>query len=68
MAKVYDYTRFKILREIRDLENFVRQKYDEAKTTEFMWFDHYSVTHARSRVDQLRKELEALNDSSVSEE
>jgi hypothetical protein len=68
MAKVYDYNRFKILREIKDLENFVRRKYDEAKTMEFMWFDHYSVAHARSRVEQLKKELEALNDSPVSEE
>ncbi len=68
MAKIYDYTRFKILREIKDLENFVRLKYEQAKKNEFMWFDHYTVTNARSRVDELKKELEALNDSSISEE
>jgi hypothetical protein len=69
MAKVYDYTRFKILREIRDLEEFVRQKYESSKNaSEFVWFDHYSVAHARARVEQLRKQLEELDDSPFSQE
>lgn len=68
MAKVYDYARFKILREIKDLESFVRHKYEQAKVSENMWFDHYGIRHAHERIGQLQKELEALNDSPVVEE
>lgn len=66
MAKVYDYARFKILREIKDLENFVRTKYEESKKTEYMWFDHYSVSYTRMRIDELYRQLNEMdNDSPI---
>lgn len=68
MAKVYQYSQFKILREIKDLQNFVQKKYQDAKSSEFMWFDHYSVSHARLRIEQLKTELEKMdNDTPLSE-
>ena len=66
MAKIYDYARLKILREIKDLENFVRTKYEESKKTEHMWFDHYRVSHTRMRIDELYRQLNEMdNDSPI---
>lgn len=68
MAKIYCFTRYKLNRELNELRSFVADKYKYNRTApSTIWFDHYSITMAQHRIDEIVMQLRNLSDTTVSE-
>lgn len=60
MAKIYCFTRHKLCRELKELKEFVENKYKYSRDVSAMWFDHYAVTNAQMRIREIHRILEGL--------
>lgn len=62
MAKLYCFIRYKLNRELNELRTFVADKYKYNRTApSTIWFDHYSITMAQQRIDEIVSQLRELN-------
>lgn len=58
MAKTYCFIRYKLIRELDELRTFVAEKYKYNRTApSTIWFDHYSITMAQQRIDEILLQL-----------
>ena len=61
MAKIYDFEKYKLRKELRELERFLEQKYALSREFKMMWFDHYSVTATQKRISEIKEKLKELD-------
>lgn len=61
MAKIYNFERYKLRKELRELELFLEQKYALSREFKMIWFDHYSVTATQRRISEIKEKLKELD-------
>lgn len=67
MAKIYCLMTYRLHKELKELREFVESKYKYNQESPTMWFDHYSVTMAQTRIREIQSLLRELqSDKQVS--
>lgn len=65
MAKVYSFEKFKIRQRIKELQNAIAVKTEQAKNERVFWFNHYTILEFHKEINVLSEQLKDLENDTL---
>ena len=62
MGKVVSLEKYRIIKQIRNLQEDLSARIDYCEKNGYVWIDHYTIREAHNKICELKKMLEDVSD------